>query len=806
MRIASNTKLSQRIASFGFAFVLALSTVTGASSLLFAEKAEALAFGQTQLRASSALPTTISHGDTTCFSVKQIAGLGGNAWTDINTQFWSATITATVSAGEISTPASAVVTIPAGNKTVQGTFCYKGTVAGNQTVTLKSNVPTIGQTIKNTLVVPVVVNDVPAPTDLRLNGSQPCGYFTNINQITPTWNAVSEAVSYNYIVTLPGGATYGPVNVGNVTSVTGPFGAEGISSFSVQSVNANGYVSAWAPACDVAYDITNPSSTHDLGDFVTGPVTVTQTVSDNLAAQSGKLRIWKLKNDGSQDETKFFAIGDVAVNGANKVVYNFGPNNLHGDGKYLAKFTATDKAGNASVVEKKFTVDTTGPTITVQASAQGDATRNIFREVGFNFYDANKVDYITINNVVKNLSDSTYSNVDKIGSPHWYGAVEGTNTLVAYDVLGNSSTLTFTIDRTAPTATLAYSNNNGNNLTKNDVTVTLTANEDVQDIAGWTRTGTSNTFTKVFTANGSFSVTLVDLAGNTFVKSGEVKRIDRNAPTISGVANGALVNVPVILSIFDPKYQGYDGYSEVNGLKVNGVTVATTPAAGKTYLATISADGTYTVVATDKAGNASAAVTFTIDSTAPIVTAGDIATTVFGNTANVSGTVNDPTISTVEVFVDGGSVGTASVVAGEYSFNLVGLSVGQHNVAVSAVDAAGNEGISPIKTATVNAAPVVVPASINNGPATLAASPAAQPNANVAVVDTVEDEEVLGASTENTPVDEKKEVLASTTTPEIKESGKVLGLDWYWWLPILAAGAGATWWLIAFWRRRGEEA
>lgn len=805
MRIAKKSFI-QRVANVGFAFVIALSTVTASSSFLFSKTVEALPFGQTQLRATSALPTTINHGDTTCFSVKQIAGLGGSAWTDINTQFWAATITATVSAGEITAPASAVATIPAGNKTVQGDFCYKGTVAGSQTVTLKSNVPTIGQTIKNTLVVPVAVSAVPTPTNLRLNGNLACGYFTNVNQITPTWNNVAEAVSYNYMVNLPGGGVYGPVNVGNVTSVTGAFGGEGVSSFSVQTVNANGYVSAWAPVCEVAYDITNPTSTHDLGDFVTNNVAVTQTVSDNLAAQSGKLRVWKLKNDGTQDNTKFFAIGDVNVDSANKVVYNFGPSNLHGDGKYIAKFTATDKAGNASVVEKKFTVDTAGPTITVQASAQGDKVRNIFREVGFNFYDVNKVDYITINGVKKELTDNAYSNVDNIGSPHWYGAQEGENTLIAYDVLGNSSIFTFTIDRTAPTATLSYSNNNGNALTQNDVTATLTANENVQDIAGWTRVGTSNVFTKVFTANGNFSVTVRDLAGNSLVKNGEVKRIDRNKPTISGVANGATVNAPVILSIFDPKYQGFDGFDAATGLKVNGATVVTTESAGKNYLATISADGTYTAVATDKAGNATT-ITFTIDKVAPVVTTNDIAPITVGGNAVVTGTVNDPAVSTVEIFVDGVSVGTTGVVAGEFDFDLTGLSVGSHDVTVAAVDTAGNTGTSAVKVAVVNAAPVITPAAVTAGPATLAASPAAQPNSNVAVVDNTDNAEVLGESTQNTPVDDRKEVLAATTTPEVKGASDFapFGVAWYWWLALIAALAAAAWWFIAAARRRQSE-
>lgn len=99
-----------------------------------------------------------------------------------------------------------------------------------------------------------------APSNLRLNGDQACGYTTNVNYITPTWDAVDGAISYNYQVTVPSGAVYGPVNVGNVTSVSGAFGGEGLSTFSVQAVGANGLTSAWAPACAVTYDATAPET------------------------------------------------------------------------------------------------------------------------------------------------------------------------------------------------------------------------------------------------------------------------------------------------------------------------------------------------------------------------------------------------------------------------------------------------------------------------------------------------------------------------------------------------------------------
>jgi len=123
-------------------------------------------------------------------------------------------------------------------------------------------------------------------------------------------------------------------------------------------------------------DNAKPSSTNDLPAMVNGALTVTQVLTDNHKAQSGKLRIWKLDANGAQDNSKFFATSDVAVDSSGNVVYQLDTKQLHGDGKYMAKFTATDAVGNASVVNVPFTVDTTLPsnfTITLAGgnSAQG---------------------------------------------------------------------------------------------------------------------------------------------------------------------------------------------------------------------------------------------------------------------------------------------------------------------------------------------------------------------------------------------------------------------------------------------------
>lgn len=88
------------------------------------------------------------------------------------------------------------------------------------------------------------------------------------------------------------------------------------------------------------------------------------------------------------------------------------------------------------------------------------------------------------------------------------------------------------VDTTPPSATFMYSNNNGLSLTKEDVTVTLTANEAIKDITGWNRIN-QTTFSRVYSSNGKYSVIIEDLSGNTSELNYEVKRIDRNPPSIT---------------------------------------------------------------------------------------------------------------------------------------------------------------------------------------------------------------------------------------------------------------------------------
>lgn len=105
-----------------------------------------------------------------------------------------------------------------------------------------------------------------------------------------------------------------------------------------------------------------------------------------------------------------------------------------------------DVAGNVTTVE--FTLDTTGPQVTVKEGAKftvgSDGT---YRKVSFKLEDSPAgVDRLTLNGVEKDLTDNRWSDLDKV-TPGRFGAQRGENTLVVFDALGNATEVEFTIGR-----------------------------------------------------------------------------------------------------------------------------------------------------------------------------------------------------------------------------------------------------------------------------------------------------------------------------------------------------------------------
>lgn len=123
------------------------------------------------------------------------------------------------------------------------------------------------------------------------------------------------------------------------------------------------------------------------------------------------------------------------------------------EGSYTLRYNASDKAGNISQTKTfDFTIDNTAPTITIKPESVGNGS-DTFKKVSFKLYDKYKIDKVEINGVVKDLSNNQWSDVNGV-KPGVFGAKEGKNTIIVFDVAGNTTELEFILDTTAPTVTI----------------------------------------------------------------------------------------------------------------------------------------------------------------------------------------------------------------------------------------------------------------------------------------------------------------------------------------------------------------
>ena len=480
-------------------------------------------------------------------------------------------------------------------------------------------------------------------------------------------------------------------------------------------------------------------------------------------------------------------------------------------GTWYWQVRAIDAAGNASAwtTPWKVTIDQAGPTITVQPSSIGSNGR--YSKVGFNFYDANKVDYITINGVYKDLSNNEYSNVDNIGNPYWYGAVEGINTLIAYDLAGNATTLNFVIDRTVPlSVTFTHSNNNDNTLVNTDVTSTLTASEAIQTPAGWTLVeGTGNTkFTKVSSANNKGNLTVADFAGNSKTVLFEVKRIDKTGPVFN-IANNTTVTTNSYEVVITEENFG-------SIVTVDGANVATT-GTKPTYRVTVTGEGLHTVAATDKAGNTST-LTFAIDTTGPQIT-GDVEQT--DNVITPAYVSSEPATYVWELVsgdADGVEVSDPTVLNPEFTV----VTDGEYEYKLTATDAYGNPTVKTLTfeytTPVTPTVPVTPTTPVNPVAPTAQEAPVAEadntnlPSAAGNIAGILGTDTTIPQSTNNTDTNNGEAVEGASSQNNVAQAidtdssdGTVLGLAWYWWLLILAGIAAIIWWIVAAVRRRQNQ-
>lgn len=631
------------------------------------------------------------------------------------------------------------------------------------------------------------------PKNLRLvnpEGTHPCGLHTNINSITPTWNEAVHATSYNYKVTLPDGGVYGPVDVGNTTSVTGPFGAEGTSSFTVQSVYEDGSTSDWAEPCDVTYDATRPVIAANItaGAALRGIVSVTETVTE-ANPELYSIRVL----DAAGDPIKGKALGaeaDPAV--GSSLTYEW-DTTLVADGSYKLRFYASDKAGNSDIVTLDVSVDNTMPGVSIDSypTPISDSTPTISGGVD----DDTASVHVTINSktYVATPSAGRWSITTDPLTDGAY-AVSAVATDTAGNVTYPPANSSITLDTTAPSVTITSP------VTGAQVQGVIEISGTVSEATSYTlsingnivQTGISGSISYPWDtsnlASGTYVITLSarDDASNVGQDSVTVT-VDTTAPAVpvhtapTDNTVGTSATITSLSWLASPDVSVPVSYNVQIATEPTFVNLVSSTSLFETaYNLGGLGNGTYywRVQACDSLNNCSdwsAGWRFTLDNLAPIVTIDESDTT--DTTPVLKGTVNDPS-AIVSIKVSGityaALVSTVPNANGTYDWAAditETLSIGVHIITVFARDTLGNDSV-------LSGAVTVVRATAETSSAISRLTDGSSVLGNSAQTGVVSD---VAATDTKTPADKAT----------AKANNRFLGLGW-WWLPLLVLLVGTT--------------
>ena len=130
------------------------------------------------------------------------------------------------------------------------------------------------------------------------------------------------------------------------------------------------------------------------------------------------------------------------------------------------------------------------------------------------------------------------------GDGNWYLWV------YAKDNIGNEAITrseAFNFDNTAPTINIEYSTKNPTN---KDVKVTIKANEQIQNIEGWTISEDKLSLTKTYSENTEEAITIKDLAGNEANATIEISNIDKTLKyEIGDINNDGKIDITDLLML-----------------------------------------------------------------------------------------------------------------------------------------------------------------------------------------------------------------------------------------------------------------
>ncbi|WP_273401389.1 immunoglobulin-like domain-containing protein [Traorella massiliensis] len=225
-----------------------------------------------------------------------------------------------------------------------------------------------------------------------------------------------------------------------------------------------------------------------------------------------------------------------------------------------------------------------------------------------------------VNTYNEEFKQQRYTNLANItpldGNTNYYDGFQGTIDLnptdkyVTFDFYASSNSYkTYSPwyyrvserDLTAPNATVTTSNNGAP--TNQSVTVTITADESIQEAEGWTLNEDGMTLTKVFDENTTGTITITDLAGNETEVSYTVSGIDKEAPEIIKIVPNS--DGTVTVKFDEPVTIEADEWKESEAAYEQG---------GQFWVGTLTENKFYDVTAKDAVGNT---VEFRVDHEKP---------------------------------------------------------------------------------------------------------------------------------------------------------------------------------------------
>jgi len=296
------------------------------------------------------------------------------------------------------------------------------------------------------------------------------------------------------------------------------------------------------------------------------------------------------------------------------------------------------------------------------------------------------------------------------------GKTAGTTVITATHTgrsISGNTTLTVLADKVAPVVTLASPTEglvlSATSLTVSgnvdDTTATATVIVNGGTPAALSLDGSGDFSQAVVLSVGSNTVLVkaVDTSGNTGTSGTITVVVDPNKPdiTITSPAERALTN-NATLSV-----TGTIVGAETGKLIFNGVSQTLTPVSGSFTAEVTLSEGTNVIVVTayatdhedeaDYLGTSGVRI-IKLDTTAAVITIDSPASGSVVNKAGieVSGTVDDPAVTSVNVTLNGGTPQAVSVVAGSFS-TVITLEAGANTIAVAATDTAGNSSSNTVQ-------------------------------------------------------------------------------------------------------------